>query len=217
MIDLSCENCGDGFSRYPSQVTDGRDFCSRECCNEWQKKTGTTQRERKWNEEDMEPCPKQGCDFESGSIHGLAAHWGMSHKGSPPWNKHECNWCGKNFSRPNCHIRSELTFCTYECRSRAIEAGQVRDYPQSQSRKEYGENWEEQRQKVIERDGGVCTYDGCNREECSFGAGLHVHHIKKLKKFDNPEEANILSNLRTLCAEHHGEIERKQELESDLE
>jgi len=35
------------------------------------------------------------------------------------------------------------------------------------------------------------------------GYELHVHHIKPIREFDEPEEANVLSNLVTLCHEHH--------------
>lgn len=216
MIEVTCKYCGKTFSRYPSQVTSDNSFCSRKCCNEWQAEIGTTQREQKWNDDEMMDCPHDDCSFESGSMKGLGAHWGMKHDGPAPWNKHTCDWCGDTFIRADAHIRGSQNFCNNECNSQALQAGEVRDYAERQPQNEYGKNWPEQRRKAIERDGGTCTYEGCEREECTFGARLHVHHIKKLKTFDDPEKANKLDNLRTLCAEHHGEIERRVEMEADL-
>lgn len=33
-IQLKCAKCGETFERYPSQVSHGRNFCSRKCCYE---------------------------------------------------------------------------------------------------------------------------------------------------------------------------------------
>jgi hemerythrin len=91
--------------------------------------------------------------------------------------------------------------------------------------REYGDNWNEQRQKVLERDNYTCQTPGCewtqeaHREE--FTRGLHVHHIRPLSAFGDDENevnfkrANRLDNLVTVCAEHHHLWERASPLRLD--
>lgn len=69
----------------------------------------------------------------------------------------------------------------------------------------YGENWGEMRQKAIERDGGECRVCGINREEHreQHGDDIQVHHIRPIMEFDEPEDANTLDNLITLCRPDH--------------
>jgi 5-methylcytosine-specific restriction endonuclease McrA len=91
--------------------------------------------------------------------------------------------------------------------------------------REYGGNWDEQRQKALERDGYTCQTPGCelsqetHREK--FDVGLHVHHIRPLSMFGENEseldfeQANRLENLVTVCVEHHHLWERASPLRLD--
>lgn len=64
----------------------------------------------------------------------------------------------------------------------------------------YGESWEDSRQEVIERDGGICRVcDSSNRPS--------VHHIKPRRMFENPDDSNTLDNLITLCPSCHATFE----------
>lgn len=111
-----------------------------------------------------------------------------------------CDECGTPFSvRPSRADRYPHTFCNYDC-----FASWETDHGESRN---YGPNWQEIRQKVIDRDGNICTYDGCNRTECTDGRSLHVHHILPFVQFDNRQKANQMDNLRTLCDEHHRAVE----------
>ena len=99
-----------------------------------------------------------------------------------------------------------------------------KDQPVHEWRK-YGDNWDEQRQKALERDDYTCQTPGCewtqeaHRE--AFTRGLHVHHIRPLSAFGadesevNFERANRLENLVTVCAEHHYLWERASPLRLD--
>jgi len=80
----------------------------------------------------------------------------------------------------------------------------------------YGETWEKQRQRALKRDNFECTECGLTQEEHRerddlFGNGLHVHHIEPAKEFETYEEANKLSNLKTLCANCHREHENNNQ------
>jgi len=65
---------------------------------------------------------------------------------------------------------------------------------------DYGENWFEIREKVLERDNYTCQRCGKEEDECS---SLQVHHETPVKEFDSPEKANKLENLATYCGNCH--------------
>lgn len=68
---------------------------------------------------------------------------------------------------------------------------------------DYGDNWPEMRRKARERDGNTC-------QRCGFepdGGHLDVHHIRPVKRFDVPEDANTFDNLITVCRSCHRKIE----------
>lgn len=73
----------------------------------------------------------------------------------------------------------------------------------------YGSNWPLQRQRAILRDQYRCQVCGVSqwRYYQDYDVGLHIHHIKPIREFDEPEEANTLDNLVTLCASCHKDYE----------
>lgn len=110
-----------------------------------------------------------------------------------------CDQCGESFKKYPADRRNGHVFCEYSCFEKwETIHGESRNY---------GPDWEEIRQKVIERDDRTCTFESCGKTECEDGRGLHVHHIEPFVNFDKVEEANRLENLRTLCAKHHREVE----------
>jgi DEAD/DEAH box helicase domain-containing protein len=85
---------------------------------------------------------------------------------------------------------------------------------------DYGPNWQEQRQKTLERDGQRCRTCGATARP---GAGLHVHHIRPFRDYgyipgknDAYKVANQLENLVTLCASCHRRAEAGQQTRSAL-
>jgi len=111
-----------------------------------------------------------------------------------------CDECGCNYKAyPSDVDRYPHNFCNYDCF--------VEWETSAEETLSYGPNWEEIAESVRERDDHTCTYEGCNRTECSDGRKLHVHHIIPLREFENHEQANDKDNLRTLCDEHHRRVE----------
>jgi hypothetical protein len=74
----------------------------------------------------------------------------------------------------------------------------------------YGENWREQRRYARKRDEYECQACGMTDAEhrSKFGWGLEVHHLTPVREFDEPENANTMANLVTLCRTHHREYEQ---------
>ncbi len=74
---------------------------------------------------------------------------------------------------------------------------------------DYGPNWSKQRKLALERDGYVCQDCGISdqKHRNEYGEGLHVHHLRKRRKFESYEKANRLENLISLCRSCHYEWE----------
>lgn len=74
----------------------------------------------------------------------------------------------------------------------------------------YGKDWDKVREKALQRDSYQCQTCGLtnkeHKEDDSLwppNGGLHVHHIEKIRPYDNPEDGNKMDNLLTQCAECH--------------
>ncbi len=85
---------------------------------------------------------------------------------------------------------------------------------------DYGPNWQQQRQKVLERDGHRCRTCGA---EARPGQGLHIHHIRPFREYgyvagenENYRQANQIDNLVTLCPSCHHRAEMGQRTRSAL-
>lgn len=69
----------------------------------------------------------------------------------------------------------------------------------------------ELRRAVLERDGFRCVECGMSDEEhkkadTGTNGGLHIHHVKPVSEFDDPEDAHTLDNLKSLCEGCHLKI-----------
>mgnify|MGYP000545482408 CR=1 FL=1 len=73
-----------------------------------------------------------------------------------------------------------------------------------QNRSNYGSDWEEVRQWVLERENRECW-------ACGESGGLAIHHIEKLVWFETTDEAHRPDNLVALCEDCHSELENKPE------
>lgn len=137
----------------------------------------------------------------------------FSKENNPSWNggkaKLECVQCGEEYEVTPA-VKDSSSYCSYQCRSKYFSENMTGSNSPAWSEHNigshyYGANWNDIRQKVLQRDNGCCVI--CGRGEEELGQSPDVHHIKPLRRYDNPEDANELDNLVTLCRKHHGIIE----------
>jgi len=77
----------------------------------------------------------------------------------------------------------------------------------------YGPGWNEsKRQAVRERDNHTCQDPNCSLTQTEhldkYEQKLHVHHLRKARDVDDPEERNAKDNLITLCQDCHWRWEK---------
>jgi hypothetical protein len=120
-----------------------------------------------------------------------------------------CPVCDEKFT----HSIKEQTCCSPDCADEYREWPSGEDHPNwksnSKSWPSYGSRWHKQRRKARERDGccQVCALPSWAYRSL-HGRAMDVHHIIPFEDFDDPQEANRLSNLMTLCASCHNIVER---------
>lgn len=68
-----------------------------------------------------------------------------------------------------------------------------------------GEGWSPARKECLKRDNYICQICGIHQD--NYYRQLDVHHKTSYFKFDNPLEANHLSNLVSLCHSCHMKVE----------
>lgn len=125
-----------------------------------------------------------------------------------------CAICAKPVTRDRNYIAKikQAATCSFTCCYEARRIGLIRsmkpsprgpDNPLWEGVKHrwYGINWREQRDAARLRDGYSCQH--CGILESSNKRKLEVHHITRLLDFETPEEANVLTNLVTLCTSCH--------------
>jgi len=77
----------------------------------------------------------------------------------------------------------------------------------------YGAGWNKRKKRVIrERDNHTCKNPNCSMTQKEhiekYGEKLHVHHLRKARNVNDPEERNAKENLITLCRDCHYQWER---------
>jgi len=77
----------------------------------------------------------------------------------------------------------------------------------------YGSGWNEtKKQNVRRRDQYTCQDPRCSVTQSEhinkYGKKLHVHHLRKARRVDDPEDRNAKENLITLCRDCHKRWEK---------
>lgn len=119
---------------------------------------------------------------------------------------YRCETCGEKYQG---WPKDNRKYCSRDCQVFAEGKDHHSWKPDSKSWPSYGSGWHKQRKKARERD-RCCQVCGLPSwaYRCLHGRAMDVHHIIPFDRFDDPQEANRLSNLMTLCASCHNIVER---------
>jgi len=186
-VELECPVCGEAFTRYQSRVDNAKhaNVCSQECIYKGRSQ-GIIKRE-----------VEGGYDV------------------SETTETRECKNCGGSFKTT---LAEDYEHCSRECflslhSERMAGEGNPAyiDGNSYDKRGNHGPHWDKERLECYKRDNFTCQrcgdkcisrgdFDGENGKRI-----IQAHHI-------DTDKGNELSNLVTLCAECHGEVEGGAEL-----
>ncbi len=130
-------------------------------------------------------------------------------KGS--WESKPCSQCGKTLTRPAwAWKQTDKPFCDSKCfgKWKAVNwRGDKNPCWRGGKEYNYGPNWTRQARRARFRDGKACQF--CHDPSIQK-RNLDVHHIRPFKFFGltNYKQANMLSNLITLCPACHHSLEK---------
>ncbi|NIN36654.1 MAG: hypothetical protein GTO60_16785 [Gammaproteobacteria bacterium] len=116
-----------------------------------------------------------------------------------------CDYCGEEIHRKNSEVQKrEHHFCNRSCMGKwqsKNKTGQNSNSWKGGYQPYYGKDWVGNRRQAKQRDNNTCQ--SCGAHENSLDHTAEVHHIKPVRLFDNPNDANQLDNLITLCRVCH--------------
>lgn len=151
----------------------------------------------------VKPCEtdlRRTCSRECQAELMSEIHSGENH---PHWDGGkvdvECEVCGETVSVWR-YLEDMTSTCSTECRSEYFSGENSAQWKGGVSK--YTKKFTKAKKAAVrERDDRECQH--CGRSEAEhvdlYGRKHHVHHIQKARTFDDPEEANAMDNLVTLC------------------
>lgn len=219
-VTVNCSYCGTEKNVIPSIFErQERFYCNQECLGNWRSENLTGEDAAGYKEKVEVSCEMCGVEFEvmPGRANRNNEHY-CSHECSGQMVGEmmkdrvevECDSCGQTLSRQKHRVDlNELNFCDMDCRgdwqSREMSGT---DHPQWEGgRINRGEGWREIREKVRERDGNECQKCGVT----SDFRKLDVHHIVRVRDFEDPTESHTMENCVQVCISCHSELESMDE------
>jgi len=132
------------------------------------------------------------------------------HEPGSLWNAQvelTCPQCDGTFSVPPSQAAGR-TYCSRQCQNRWRSENLVGEKHwgwKGGGELYYGENWEETRSDVLDRDDRQCQSCGLSDQQHRerSGESLHIHHVQPLRSFEGTKRANRLDNLVALCRVCH--------------
>lgn len=181
-VEISCDNCGENFKRKQSLVKKSeRHFCGMEC------------RDESYNKDEWHFGPEQNI------------------------LKIECDNCHSVFEQyPSKIQRNKYNFCSKSCHYNFISKEGLRKNEKNphwsggETQQYYGPNWEDKRERCLERDNYECLRCGISESvnKARYGKSLSIHHIIPIKEFNGDyKSANKIKNLVSLCNSCHMIVE----------
>jgi len=204
-VTVECKNCHKNVEKRQSKADAGnRNFCSQDCFYEASEDRVTVSCEYCGEESDMrKSLVSPNMNFCSERCQSLWYDENFRETVA-------CDWCGEKLRREQSRVsKNDTNFCDKDCLNnykRENICGE--NHPSWKGGKEtyYGENWHEQRRKVIKRDRATCRK--CGKPEHDIGSTIHVHHIVPIRTVKTKEYANFMSNLVCICNGCHREYDQ---------
>lgn len=158
-----------------------RRFCSQDCMFEWRSESISGENNPQYKEPVQLRCER--CN----EAYRVA-----------PYKENTSRFCSQD--------------CMIEWRARTLSG---ENHPRWNGGKPsyHGKNWRRQRRRARKRDNYTCRRCGLTDEESltHFDSVLQVHHRVPIARFDQPESANFIENLVTLCLPCHQTVEASAE------
>lgn len=230
MPEVECDNCGEITSKSQYKIDRNENlFCSQNCYHDFgrpdmegeknpNRSTGKIAVECEqcgdmfdvypYREDSARFCSRECSDeYKKGITGEDHARW----KGNK--ETYTCEQCGGRFEEYP--YRNSRKYCSEGCYRKAAKylfAGENNPVWRGGRVDNYGPNWQDQRMKVLERDGHTCQE--CGKHADDMERSPDIHHKKRLgwfkEEYDAPEwwgKGNRVANLVTLCMSCHLEKE----------
>lgn len=208
-VEFECNHCGDDFTIPVAWVRKDRNsgaYCSKEC-RDIDKDIGIEK------EDEVRTCKAPDCDgsFEvipSSPKQFCSLSCAYGNRSNNEAHTQNCEICGEEYKTGGPKKAQRRVTCGVECFKEWL-TGRYRGEKSFSWKggydQYYGDNWQEQRNKARERDGYQCQV--CGISESDNPRQLSVHHVTPVREFEQPEDANVLTNLVTLCEPCHSKWE----------
>lgn len=202
-FEYDCAWCGNTVIK--NNTTYEKAFCSNSCRDNWQSDNWSGENNPNFKDSIRElTCNYCGDTFKrypSQAKNGRGKFCSMScsqkdksGENAPNYQQVECvcQECGESFSVRK-YRKDDARFCSYSCHY---------DYMDEGASVYYGDMWDEVADEMREKADNKCQICGTEGEK-----KLPVHHIIRVREFDNPNDAHFEENLVVLCQSHHMKME----------
>lgn len=202
---VQCQNCNILIERSVKEILNS-DFlcCSDDCRHSYH----SGERHTDWSEKVIISCNWCGDDFEAHPSQdrrfcsqSCADAWRGELLSEEPDEK-LCEWCNEDFE-----TSEDRRFCCPQCYHdwRGSDESNWNEgekhYRWREDSPDYGDDWQEMRQKVLQRD------ECCQVCETSTGL-LDVHHTTPRHEYNDVSNSNKMTNLIVLCRSCHMKVEQ---------
>ncbi len=203
-MQVKCSNCSKNMERFQCLVARNKTglwFCSYDCQKEYRKQNAKAPTltcsvcQKEFTVKPYRLNKKQKSITCSRECKTSALGWGKKTVG--------CDWCGKSMTRRNSFI-SERNFCNRTCMGNWQSVNILGESSPSWRGGwpgYYGKDWAAMNRAAKKRDNHTCQ--GCEKPQSDLDHTLEVHHLRPVRLFKKPNDANRLDNLITLCRDCH--------------
>lgn len=121
----------------------------------------------------------------------------------------ECPNCGETIAVLPSRLerRKRGVFCDNSCYGTWLSEHVVGEnhHQWEGGNRNYGKKWWQIRRAALERDNSECQL--CEKGTSQIGRKPDVHHLQRVRDFDDPQDAHTLNNVISLCRSCHRCVE----------